>query len=365
MAAKRSKALLWGMTCVAYVLLLTQTAAAESNRPAQVELKELQRQLLEAQSRITSWYIEYKSAVRDEPGKPPGAYLHRIVAARSPYHFLHWSAHGTANYSSTEDPLQQRMWIDEGTAFGEFPLDRVYYTIPMSADTPLSGTLPQEFLFLGTGWWPFREKRSPSFGNGAHAALCEIAGSSGYRLRPELELAGGRWCHVLELPGVDRLWLDGERGWAVMARELVQENGELAQRTELAEHREVRPGIWVPMRMRNQTFDDWGKKVVDSILEVQKVRVNEPLPDILFSAPIRPGSIELKKNGDIVQTVPGGTDLLYEIADWSRMHLGFQNGRATPAAKLEGWIETAVGGVCVAFIAITHWRRRTWRSASA
>jgi hypothetical protein len=61
---------------------------------------------------------------------------------------------------------------------------------------------------------------------------------------------------VLEYPGYDRLWIDTERGCALLAREThSSRNGALVQRIELSGHREVAPGIWLPSSIRNIQYD--------------------------------------------------------------------------------------------------------------
>jgi hypothetical protein len=322
-------------------------------------VQQVKQQLADTLASVTSLYIEYKSAVDDEVGKPRGGYLHRVVAC-SAGHFLHWSAKGTDGYSSREDPIQQRACIIGDVMIAEYPSDRVFRTARVAANDPLPGSLPREFMFAVVGWWPCPGRPAPRFRDDAPLVLCDVARSPAYRLRPEQELVGDRWCHVLEVPGKDRLWLDGDRAWAMMARELLGEDGRtVIQRVELSEHQQVKPGIWVPKKIRNLVWDDLGRKVTDAVLLVQEVQVNDPLPDSLFDAQMKPGSVEITDDGTIVQRVPGGTDLLDEIVDWQGAHSALRKAQGTFSAQLEIAVETAVGGICIVYIAVSHWRRRS------
>ena len=85
-----------------------------------------------------------------------------------------------------------------------------------------------------------------------------------------------RWCHVLEYPGHDRLWVDVERNGALMMQEMFNPNtGALLQRIELKGYREVKPGIWAPREFRNIAFDGSGQK-----------GDHHKLTDVVIKAPI-------------------------------------------------------------------------------
>ena len=87
--------------------------------------------------------------------------------------------------------------------------------------------------------------------------LNEVVASNEYSVvRPLQEEIDKRFCHVLERPAYDRLWIDVERGCALLAREThAQLNGALVQRIELSGHKEVSPGIWFPTKLRNIQYD--------------------------------------------------------------------------------------------------------------
>jgi hypothetical protein len=156
-----------------------------------------------------------------------------------------------------------------------------------------------------------------------------IAASSKHEVNPQQELVRGHWCHILECPGRDRLWLDCDRGCSIVTREIFEpKEGRLAQRIEASKHREVQPDIWVPTELRNVLFDIEGSPPPDGkplatsegTLSILEVRLNEDVADETFRFRPRPASIETFEDESTKQTVPGGTDYLDELVDWSQRH---------------------------------------------
>jgi hypothetical protein len=202
------------------------------------------------------------------------------------------------------------------------PPKRVYTFLTLAPDEGLPGTAPLEFLFVALGWWPFEKRPPPTLFDGAPAVLPAIAACEKYRVQPEQELVGESWCHILEYPGRDKLWLDCDRGCAILVREMYGPNpGQLFQRIEASGHREVQPGIWVPARFRNMVpgvRDPKDNQTVDSILNIVNVRLNEDVEDDLFRFEPLPGSIELTVDGIVRQEAAGCEDYLNEVVDWIR-----------------------------------------------
>lgn len=337
---------------------------AVETRPAVLNSEQIRQRLSELHSSIRTWYVEYESLPSNDPLKPPGTYIHRIVAARVPDQYCGLGAKGRATYSWSDDAFHQRFTLNASSAVNEFPLDRVYWFIPLKPEDPLPGTAPQEFLFAVLGWWPF-DKRPPPTHHGTPVILRDIACSPKYVVKPEQELVAGHWCHVLEYAGHDRLWLDCERNCALLAREtLDSKTGDVLQRIDMKGHREVKPGIWVPMEFRNIMFDLSGqkgnrRKVADAVFKVLAIQVNDRLPDTLFRFEARPGSIEILDDGSFKQTVPGGSGYMDEMVGWvQRLGLGPAVRTGGSATSVEAVIEYIVSIVCAVAIFVLHWRKR-------
>jgi hypothetical protein len=72
---------------------------------------------------------------------------------------------------------------------------------------------------------------------------------SSYHVAPELQQVDGAWCHVLERPGADRIWIDPAQGFVVRRRELNWGPGLPRSRiVENREFRQVKPGLWLPWK---------------------------------------------------------------------------------------------------------------------
>jgi hypothetical protein len=307
-------------------LCLPVRVAATEHRPATLTTEELRQRLLEANARVRAWYVEYESAREDSTGKPAVSYMHRVVAAKAFDRFFLWNTHGAPWLDWREDPDQQRLFLASGTAITDEAFHRVFRVSPWAADATVPGSAKREFLFVALGWWPL-DKRLPPMPGDLPTVLPAVARSPKYVASSRQELVQGRWCHILEYPGRDRLWLDCERNCVIVAREAFDEKGLLRQRIESSRYREVLSGIWVPFEFRNIHFDparpnprvENGVKTLDSVLRVIDVRLNDQVTDGVFRFEPLPGSIRIENNR-IQQELPGCADYLDKVVDWSQKH---------------------------------------------
>jgi len=352
----------WVGTFVAVTgLVLPPAGIAGEDRPATLGTKELKQRLIEANARVRAWYVEYESERQLSTGQPAESYLHRVVAAKAPDSFFHWGSHGTAGLDWRDDPLQQRLVLTSSMAVAERPLHRSFHSLSLAPHSPLPGSAPGEFLFLALGWWQFDKRPPPAMLGDVYSVFPAIARTPRYVANPRQELVHGRWCHILENPGRDKLWLDCQRNCAILARELFDvQTGLLAERIESNGHWEVQPGTWAPSEFRNRLVDPTatppnganGVKTVDSVLKVLQVRLNDQVSDDLFRFEPLPGSIELDEDGQLKQELPGSADYMESVVGWTQRHYRFSalpvpdSGSATEAG-----IEAAIlaGGIAVLF----------------
>jgi hypothetical protein len=315
---------------LALVLLMAGTVsfASDDKAPAAtLSTSELRKKLLESLERIDSLRVTYRSSDYDTKRFPPGTYLHRIVAAKAPYSLYHVSAHGHGQLSWEDDFYQQRAYITRDHLYNEFPVNRSFFDHEMKPDDGLPGSLPGEFFFLATGIWPMKARKPPR--PDAHPyMLNEVAVCEEFSVRAARELVGGRWCHVLERSGFDRLWIDVDRGCALMAREThSSSNGALVQRIELSDYKEIGPQIWLPGRIRNIQYD-WlcpdesgrNRVVKDTIHLVVDIQVN-CIEDETFRFKPRPGAL-FNDRVTVPRQVEGdGVDHLDYLAAWVKRNL--------------------------------------------
>jgi hypothetical protein len=308
-----------------------QPPPADGHPPAaRYTAEELRSRITEAQARITSIRVETRSSdYPDEESQRAGVYVHRVIAVKAPVSLLHISAHGRRFMDWRADPQGQHAIIAAGKALNIYDVNRAYIEEPWPEDRALPGTLPTELFFHATGIFPLTRRpgpRDPSDGV-SPVTLVDVSASRLYdRVRATQEWAIDRWCHVLEHPGREALWIDVERGCALVIRESYHRpTGALAWRMECSGHREVAPGVWIPDLIRNIHFDYQasaaeGRKrhLMDTRVAVVRAEVNSVSDDeFRFTPP--PGALRLNGPNDTpIQTVSGGEDLLDEQVEWSR-----------------------------------------------
>lgn len=322
------------------VASLYPAALASADESPHLTPEQFRQCVVTSLAKIQAWHVEYES----DPGKDSqGPFLHRVVAARQPDKFYHWSSHGTRTSDWREDPLQQRLVLSGTQVVIERPFHRQFRTFPLQDQAPLPGTMPQEFLFLALGWWPFPKRPCPSNSEGIVAGLQSIATSEKYRLSATPEEIEGRWCQILESPGRERLWIDCNHGCAVLRRELYDpKTGSLMQRVESTGHREIQPGIWVPSAFRNRICKAKAEPA-ESTLKVLSFSINEQVRDDLFVFQASPGSIQSSGKEMAKQVVPGGTDYLDGLVDWIDRRFRFRQIPSQSAdSRTEAWIEYCI-----------------------
>ncbi len=343
---------LFFLICASSTVASAEHSGMKKGARVQISDEEAKSQILVAQKRIVSWAIEYKSLPKSSVDATDGAYVHRIIIARSPDCYSHWGAKGNAGFQSIDDPFQQHFVMKSTTTMNEFPLDRVIFKDSLAPADPLPGSMPEELLFAFTGWWPFPDKPCPTIDGKVSTSLARIAQSKHYQLQEFEESVSGVNCHVLSFEGRDRLWLDPKRGWAIIARELYGARGVVLQRLECGELTEAKPRIWVPTRVRNLINNELGDEMVNSTLALERIQVNIEIPEDTFEIIISPGAIGELKNGSIGQISPGGTDLFSKTAG--------NKGRPSKPdwRSMEIYIESGVSILCIAYLAHKYFFRR-------
>ncbi len=318
-------------------------SGSEHRSPAILSTAELKSALAKAQAKIESIYFDYRGedAYLGDDRFPSGAYLRRIVIAKAPNLFSHETAHGSDDLPWELDPRRRHCIVENNQAFDDWVTNRAYNKTPdWKPDAPLPGSMPGEPILIHTGIWPLTGRKAPTRA-GAPLMLRDVAKSDRFVARPALEVVEGRECHVLEIPGLDVLWLDAERGCALVARDSYDiDSGKVAFRSELKGHREVKPGIWLPSAIRAITYDRSAQAsgerppaLSDLTLQITEARVNDA-SDSLFVFQPKPGSLWLNPPEDQspnpVQTHPGGLDHLEDLVAWGRRLLSNQPSPAPP-----------------------------------
>ena len=307
----------------------TPRPGQDGAHPAVLSATELREHIGIAQQRIESVYLVYRSdSYQGAEERAAGTYVLRIIAAKSPGSILHLTAHGTRDQDWRLDFRAQRAIIASNRAVNVYDVNRAFVEEELSSAAPLPGSLPGEPFFHATGVFPLKGRPAPKrIDDGSPSVLRDVAASREFNVvRPRLEELDGRWCHVLERPGADALWIDVEHGCALLAREAIDpKSGALMWRFECGGHLEKGPGIWLPAWIRYLQFDpnartaDLRRRMVaDSRIEILQAEVNS-VGDESFSFSPPDGALRLDLRGrNHVQVHPHGVDHLDKLVDWTK-----------------------------------------------
>jgi len=349
---------------VLVLLFVPESQADENPPPATYTPEQVKAALLETANNLESLKVYYRSEYYTDPKAPPKSYLYRKVLAKSPYYLNHTNSHPCDALSWENDPFIQQAYIQGTIGFNIFPFRNNYFVMKYKSNDPPPGSLPGEFFFNATGIWPMNERKAPTWKE-VPCALRDVAQNANYdQVHPVQEKIDGRWCHILCWPNNDILWLDMERGAALLAREIYHfETGVLMFRYELSDHQEAAPDLWIPKKLRNiqfdyaaQTEEGRNRRVIDGFFDVEEMEVNTlteadfdftPPPGALLTYDAREPNVKYP-----YQSVPGGEEMLDSIADWIRaMH-----PQKKVISKTDwGW---AVGLIVVPVILLFEIRRR-------
>ncbi|MDP9173831.1 MAG: hypothetical protein M3O30_08195 [Planctomycetota bacterium] len=307
--------------------LLACNAFADAPR-ATADAAGLCRGMVQQNSRAGAWLFEYRSVAHDQHAIPAGGYFHVIVSAAAPDSYFSWGGHGTMNYAWREDPFQQRLFVKAGKAISERPFNRQYLSQKLDAGLPLPGTAPRELIFLSLGWWPLDLDKvaPPKMVRDGPVTIPDIARTPGYVVRPMQEMSEGGWCHVLEFPGHDRIWIDTRKNCAIARREVLDpDSGEVIERIINHDLWEAKPGIWAPKAISISQFneDDEGKRALrtDFVITILTLRLNEDVDRKLFDFQSTAGNVLIYPDARFEQTEPGGTEYLDDVINRIQRHL--------------------------------------------
>lgn len=317
---------------------LERPANAET-LPAIYRTDEFLDRLDEHNKRIKKFSIEYQAS---GPGVP--YYIHKTIAARYPDSCFYRGAKGPADFDWQgdvvdarwkNDPFQDWILVTTDRSYWGSPWSRVYGDFPFERDGPFPFKIQEQALFVALGWWPFEKRPWPELPGSEPCVIPQIVRAKRHSVSPRQELRGGEWCHVLENPGRDRLWINPDRGFSIVAREVYDaKTGAKISQIEASRFRKVGSGIWVPHEIRNIEYDSHAptsegrrQRLLDSRIQILDVRVNGDVDDALFEPEPKPaGAIFVADDRSYEQIVPGGFEVMDKTVKWL-------STRANPQAK--------------------------------
>jgi hypothetical protein len=140
-----------------------------------------------------------------------------------------------------------------------------------------------------------------------------------YRLRPKCEQVDSVWCHVLEQPGADVLWLElrGQDSVALRRRRVHwPEQGPVREEITCADLVELAPGVWLPRQMRIVRYGPpWDKPAYRGrpvwVMRLRVFRMSaEAVNDEVFRPPIPQGTV-VSSTLHLRSEEPGGRPITF------------------------------------------------------
>jgi hypothetical protein len=249
-------------------------------------------------------------------------YLHRTVIVNKGGTFFQETSHGSTAVPHNFDLLLERYYFDGSTVSRFQPVHRLLWKAKIGPDKTAPSVLGNEFFFVATGYWPFFDISAPRLRDQPYFFADIERDPKLYSVRKELESRDGHWCHVLERPGVDAMWIDHSRNYALMERENRDpKTGALMQRLILSSYREITPGLYLPETIENMQYDynsrtetDQGRLVIHSKFKLIRA-CNDSVPDddVKFTPPSGTAYLH-DDSGKIQQIESGGTEVIRDIA---------------------------------------------------
>lgn len=162
---------------------------------------------------------------------------------------------------------------------------------------------PQFFLYFRRLGYPIGP--NPEEGEATHEIYPEsywlpdglLKRRAAYRLRPRQENVDGDWCHVLEIPGLDEIWVQIDPVARVRRRRLHwKQGGDIREDVYFQHFEEVAPKLWLPYFIMFDRYTgpidkpkNAGKIGERQQLKVTKITIGE-IPEERFRAQIPRGA---------------------------------------------------------------------------
>ena len=337
------------LTFCLLALALTLSDAASSaqdgstpRRAATATIEEVRQAIHDHDARLVSLKAEFRSWHRANLGT--ARHEHYVIAARDGRRFHHlW--HG--EYADPEDDPRAYIQLLDGVEWNVYnTYFRRYDVSKTLAHRPYTDKILFHPFFESLGWWPPGEEE-PSRRAGRRIFLGDLIDDERCRVMGQ-ELVEGAWCHVVEVEGSDRVWVDCTRG-VVPRRTFLDARGDHPEvaRYESSDFREVAPGLFLPYRLRRtQPGHD-----LDFITVVDRYDVNG-VKDDPFRIDVGPGTLIYDRDTDTFGQVPGGFFLMGRLEGWVRALCPEPEPSSQPGGgglAWWGWAGIAIGGLASGF----------------
>ncbi len=213
---------------------------------ATASIEEVRRAIHARNDRLVSLKAEFRSWHRVNSGTT--RHEQYVVAAKAGRRF-HRLWHG--GFADPEDDPRSYTQLLDGEHWNVLiSYFRRYDVTKNLAVRPYTDKILFHPFFESLGWWPPGEAEPPARRDGRRVFLGDLVDDDRCRIEGQ-EFVDGAWCHVLEIPGSERIWVDRDRG-VVPRRTYLDSAGDHPEiaRYESSDFREVIPGLFLPFRLR-------------------------------------------------------------------------------------------------------------------
>lgn len=224
------------------------------------------------------------------------------------------------------DPLEH-LSIYDGKSFNVYyPYNRIYEVSQQYAREPYTDKVRSDTFFEILAWWPPDDPSTPPRLEGRSFFLKDLLVEPKCQVRPQQEVIQGHLCHVIEVPGLDRLWIDPQLGVVVRRERLTGDPPAAFVTYEFQDFKEVAAGLWLPFGATRILHTDGSRKTVHRVLSCE---IND-VADSTFSLTLQPETLVCDRDTDGSYQVAGKYDLLRIILDRVKIQLGDLAPRPIP-----------------------------------
>ncbi|HUY31749.1 MAG TPA: hypothetical protein VMV69_03140 [Pirellulales bacterium] len=302
---------------VSLVILAAPSAGSAERSKRQLPpatLSAIQNSVTRLHDQVQSLEVQYcMSEISSDPKEQVHWHRHRF-AVKGRLRFRD-NVHFDARFPAATDlnHTQQYFTVE---AFDYFVQHSRVYEISHDAATQHYPWKVRADTFIDScGWWPVDDDPSTDETAAVAVHLRFVLVHPKYVLREKSEYVDGHPCYVVENRGIDRLWLDPARGFALRKRERYDPiSGSTLYRQRMSGFKSVATSgelehglIWFPMFASLQSLKV-GEQA-NSEMRVETLKLNQVDEGVFRFVPPA-GTLVLDRDSGKCRQVPGGRDLL-------------------------------------------------------
>lgn len=298
----------WALVIAVWSAAADRPPAAPDRRPATMAAAEVRARVESARQRLRSLCVEYLGTGARDGRVADSVTILRTVAAKARCRYL-FSVRAPGGQPDPNDRRQVHSLYDGRSWNAYHPYSRIYETSQRFSNDNYTIKAKGDPFYESLGWWPPDDPSAAPMMLGHPFFLHVLLAKDPGRVAAEQERVGDRWCHVLEVGGRHRLWVD-EDGWLHRREFSAGTPPRPTMRYELLDQRPVADGVRLPHDVHRFELDPaTGAVVRDMRYQVRRCEVNT-VPDSRFTFTPTPGVVVYDRDTDQAAQVPGGLDFL-------------------------------------------------------